>query len=145
MNLIPAIDIKDGQCVRLLKGNFNDVTTYPKDPTSVANRFSQLQVKHLHVVDLDGARSGNSQNSATVAAILASSSLDIQVGGGIRHRDNVAHWIDHGVARCVVGSAALSADGEFTHWIREFGPDRLVLALDVGIIGDDEPVLMTHG
>ncbi|MGB5330917.1 MAG: 1-(5-phosphoribosyl)-5-[(5-phosphoribosylamino)methylideneamino]imidazole-4-carboxamide isomerase [Woeseiaceae bacterium] len=145
MRLIPAIDLKGGKCVRLLKGDFDKTTEYSNDPVAVARRFSTLDVQDLHIVDLDGARSGEQQNRAIVQAIAIETGLDIQLGGGIRDRSIVAEWLESGVSRCVIGSMAITEVDTVTGWLREFGPDRLVLALDVNLRDDGTPMLTTHG
>ena len=145
MRLIPAIDLKGGKCVRLLRGDFDKTTEYSNDPVAVARRFSMLDVQDLHIVDLDGARSGEQQNRAIVQAIAAETELDIQLGGGIRDRASVAEWLQSGVSRCVIGSMAITAVAAVTDWLREFGPDQLVLALDVHLRDDGTPMLTTHG
>jgi len=145
MRLIPAIDLKGGKCVRLLKGDFDKTTEYSNDPVAVARRFSTLDVQDLHIVDLDGARSGEQQNRAIVQAIAIETGLDIQLGGGIRDRSIVVEWLESGVSRCVIGSMAITEVDTVTGWLREFGPDRLVLALDVNLRDDGTPMLTTHG
>ena len=145
MKVIPAIDLKDGKCVRLYKGDFDKTTEYSNDPVEVAQRFSLLDVENLHVVDLDGARSGEQQNRSIVRAIAAETGLEIQLGGGIRDRSTVEHWLQNGVSRCVIGSMAVTKVAKIGDWLREFGPDRIVLALDVKIGSDGMPILTTHG
>jgi len=145
MRIIPAIDLKGGKCVRLLQGDFDKTTEYSNDPVAAARRFSALDVQDLHIVDLDGARSGEQQNRAIVHAIAAETGLDVQLGGGIRDRSTVADWLDSGVSRCVIGSMAVTDVATVTDWLREFGPDRLVLALDVNLRDDGTPMLTTHG
>lgn len=145
MRLIPAIDLKGGKCVRLLKGDFDKTTEYSDDPVAVARRFSALDVQDLHIVDLDGARSGEQQNRAIVQAVAAETGLDIQLGGGIRDRARVAEWLESDVSRCVIGSMAITEVALVTDWLQEFGPDRLVLALDVNLRDDGTPMLTTHG
>ena len=145
MRIIPAIDLKDGKCVRLFKGDFEKTTEYSNDPVEVGRRFSALDVHDLHVVDLDGARSGKQSNHAIVQTIAAETGLDIQLGGGIRDRSTVANWLDIGVQRCVIGSLAVTQIPTVIEWLAEFGSDRLVLALDVNVIDDGTPMLATHG
>ncbi len=145
MKIIPAIDLKDGKCVRLFKGQFDKTTEYSNDPLAMARRFSALDVSDLHIVDLDGARSGRQQNRAIVAAIAAETGLDVQLGGGIRSRDAVLDWLANGVARCVIGSMAITDTATVAEWFSEVGPERLVLALDVRIHNDGSPRLTTHG
>ena len=145
MRIIPAIDLKDGKCVRLYQGDFDKSTEYSNDPAEVARRFSTLDVHDLHIVDLDGARSGQQRNRSIVKAIAAETGLQIQLGGGIRDRSTVAYWLESGVSRCVVGSMAITEVATVREWLSEFGADRIVLALDVNIREDGMPTLTTHG
>ncbi len=145
MRIIPAIDLKDGKCVRLFKGDFDKTTEYSNDPVEVSRRFSSLDVRDLHIVDLDGARSGEQQNRSIVHAIAAETGLDIQLGGGIRDRSTAASWLNSGVRRCVIGSMAISDVVTVRAWISEFDAARIVLALDVNIGNDGTPMLTTHG
>ena len=145
MRIIPAIDLKDGSCVRLFKGDFEQTTEYSKDPAAIGRLFSSLAVQDLHIVDLDGARSGTQQNDVIVAEIARESGLEVQLGGGIRSREIVAHWLANGVSRCVVGSVAINEPGRVKEWIAEFGGDAIVLALDVRIDDAGTPFLTTHG
>lgn len=145
MRIIPAVDLKNGQCVRLYKGDFSKSTLYSTDPVSIARQLSALDVADLHVVDLDGARSGRQANHDAVAAIAEQSDLNVQVGGGIRTRDDVAAWLASGVKRCVVGSVAINEPQVVNEWIAEFGPDSIVLALDVHTNDLDVPMLMSQG
>jgi len=145
MRIIPAIDLKDGKCVRLFKGDFEKTTEYSSDPVAVGRRFSSLDVQDLHIVDLDGARFGNQANQAVVQGIAAETGLEIQLGGGIRDRSSVADWLNKGVQRCVIGSMAITQIPTVIEWLEEFGSDRLVLALDVNVRDDGMPMLSTHG
>ncbi len=145
MNVIPAIDIKDGKCVRLYQGDFDKSTEYSSDPTGIARQFASLAASDLHIVDLDGARSGTQHNREVVAAIASSSRLVVQVGGGIRDATTVAHWLDAGVDRCVIGSLAITEPDTVKAWLTRFGKQRIVLALDVKIDKRNEPIVTTHG
>ena len=145
MKIIPAIDLKDGKCVRLLQGDFEQTTEYSNDPAAVGRTFSALAVEDLHIVDLDGARSGSQMNASLVADIARETGLTVQLGGGIRTRDDVARWLEGGVSRCVVGSVAINEPDEVIGWIGEFGAASIVLALDVRIDADGVPRLTTHG
>lgn len=144
MRVIPAIDLKGGKCVRLYKGDFDQVTEYNDDPGAVAREYELLNVADLHIVDLDGARSGTQDNAAVVKRLCAGTGLDVQLGGGIRNRDNVQYWLDNGVTRCVVGSFALAEPGDFVELLRDLGPQKLVLALDINR-ENGVPVVATHG
>ncbi len=145
MRVIPAIDLKDGQCVRLFQGDFDQVTTYSNDPLEIARRFAGLDVRDLHVVDLDGARTGTQQNTELVRGIAAATPFSIQLGGGIRDADTLRHWLENGVDRCVIGSIAVTDQALVLGWLSEFGPDRIVVALDVVADGDGEFRATTHG
>ena len=107
MILFPAIDLKGGQCVRLLKGDMRAVTVFNDDPAAQARLFAAQGFAWLHVVDLDGAVQGKAVNGAAVAAILAAVKLPVQLGGGIRDRATIDAWLDKGVARVIVGTAAV--------------------------------------
>ncbi|MGB5165990.1 MAG: 1-(5-phosphoribosyl)-5-[(5-phosphoribosylamino)methylideneamino]imidazole-4-carboxamide isomerase [Woeseiaceae bacterium] len=145
MRIIPAIDLQDGKCVRLFQGDFDQTTEYSSNPAEIAARFSKLKVRDLHVVDLDGARSGTQHNRSSVEQIIALSHLDVQLGGGIRSRETVADWLSLGIARCVVGSTAIKQPHEVRDWFDEFGGDRIVLALDIKLAEDSTPMLTTDG
>ena len=145
MKIIPAIDLRDGRCVRLLKGDFDKETEYSSNPVEIGRQFSQLDVGDLHIVDLDGALTGTQRNRHIVAELVRESGLDVQVGGGIRSRDDVADWLDKGVSRCVVGSLAVQEPELVMSWLEEFGPDAIVIALDVRIEARERPMLTTQG
>ncbi|MDJ0814021.1 MAG: 1-(5-phosphoribosyl)-5-[(5-phosphoribosylamino)methylideneamino]imidazole-4-carboxamide isomerase [Woeseiaceae bacterium] len=145
MRVIPAIDLKGGQCVRLFQGDFEQVTVYSDDPGAVAEQYAELGTSDLHIVDLDGARSGNQDNRTIIARMASGSEFDIQLGGGIRDGETLESWFDSGVARCVVGSLSITEPDVVKSWLVRYGGDRLVLALDV-VIGDDAvPLVTTHG
>ena len=145
MNIIPAIDLQDGKCVRLLQGDFELTTEYSSDPAEIARQFADLAVTTLHLVDLDGARTGQQNNRAIVAAIAAESRLNLQLGGGIRDHATLAAWFDAGVQRCVVGSLAITDPDTVKAWLNKYGGERIVLALDVRHDAQREPVVTTHG
>jgi phosphoribosylformimino-5-aminoimidazole carboxamide ribotide isomerase len=146
MRLIPAIDLRGGKCVRLLQGRFDAETVYGDDPTLILARYRALGARYVHVVDLDGARDGSQGNRTAIAALAAAHpDVSIQVGGGIRTRDVAAALFELGVQRVVVGSVAVLQPGEVHDWMREFGPDRIVLAFDVRIDAGGTPRLATHG
>ena len=145
MKIIPAIDLKDGKCVRLLKGDLDKTTEYSANPAEIGTRFSALDVEDLHIVDLDGARTGTQQNHTIVSEIAQATGLTVQLGGGIRSREAVAAWLSNGVTRCVVGSVAIKAPETVTAWLKEFGTDAIVLALDVKLTEDGTPMLTTQG
>ncbi|MBV8092051.1 MAG: 1-(5-phosphoribosyl)-5-[(5-phosphoribosylamino)methylideneamino]imidazole-4-carboxamide isomerase [Acetobacteraceae bacterium] len=107
LTLYPAIDLKDGACVRLEQGVMDRATVYSSDPAAQARAWQQAGFEWLHVVDLNGAFSGRLVNSGAVTAILAAVSIPVQLGGGIRDMKTIAHWLDAGVCRVILGSAAV--------------------------------------
>ncbi len=145
MQLIPAIDLRDGRCVRLLQGRFDAETVYSPDPIKVLEQFAALGASLVHVVDLDGARAGAQGNAEAIATLAASRRTALQVGGGIRSRDAVRRLMDAQVTRAVVGSTAVTQPEEVRAWLREFGPESIVLAFDVRIDAGGVPRLTTHG
>jgi phosphoribosylformimino-5-aminoimidazole carboxamide ribotide isomerase len=106
MNLYPAIDIKDGVCVRLLHGDFNALTKYNNDPGDQAQKFADAGCRWVHVVDLDGAVAGSAINIEAVKSVIKAG-LPVQLGGGIRSMDQIEAWIDAGISRVILGTAAL--------------------------------------
>ena len=144
MELIPAIDIRGGRCVRLLKGDFEQETRYQIDPVSLARRYAQLGAQWLHVVDLDGAAGGELVNVDLVQDISDVDGLRVQLGGGVRSRESLIQALEV-AERAVVGSLAVTQPQQVAEWLREFGPERLTLALDVRLDADGIPLLATHG
>jgi phosphoribosylformimino-5-aminoimidazole carboxamide ribotide isomerase len=142
---IPAIDLKDGRCVRLYQGRFDQVSEYAADPAELARRYLSLGVEWVHVVDLDGARDGAAGNREVIARMAASSNGRVQVGGGIRDRAGVDAVLALGVGRAVIGSAAAERPEEVRGWLEELGPERLVFAFDVRLGEDGTPWLRTRG
>jgi phosphoribosylformimino-5-aminoimidazole carboxamide ribotide isomerase len=145
MQLIPAIDLRGGRVVRLLQGRFDAETIYADDPMRVLDTYAGLGARLVHVVDLDGARAGSQGNAPAIAGLAAARRASLQVGGGVRDRATVTRLLDAGVARVVVGSAAVSRPEEVASWLREFGTDRIVLAFDVRLDDAETPRLATHG
>lgn len=129
MDLFPAIDLRGGQCVRLTQGDFDRETVYGDDPLAQARVFVDAGAPWIHVVDLDGARTGESANRAVIAAIAGSVSTPVQTGGGIRTDDDVEELLGAGVQRIVLGTAAL-ADPAWARAVASRHPDRVVLGLD---------------
>ncbi len=130
MILYPAIDLKDGRCVRLLQGDLARVTVFNEDPADQARRFSAQGFSWLHVVDLDGAVEGRSVNAAAVSAILNAVSIPVQLGGGIRSEADVARWIEAGVSRVVLGTAAVRDPALVRKAAADY-PEQVAVAIDV--------------
>ena len=129
MYLLPAIDILDGKAVRLAKGDYDRVTVYNEDPVEQAKVFEDAGAEWLHMVDLDGAKSGNADNIAVVEAILAATSLKVEVGGGIRSLAVIERLVNAGASRCVLGTA-LVRDPEFAAAAVERYGDMLAAGID---------------
>jgi phosphoribosylformimino-5-aminoimidazole carboxamide ribotide isomerase len=145
VRLIPAIDLQAGRCVRLLRGDFDAPTNYPADPKALLAAYRNVGAKWLHVVDLDGARHGNLDNRATITELAAQGAVKLQVGGGLRNTAALAQMLDAGVARVVIGSAAVSQVEQVFEWLKAFGVDRITLAFDVRIDASGTPRVATHG
>ena len=143
MELIPSIDLMGGQVVRLHRGRFDDAVFYSRDALELARTWSGLGARSLHVVDLDGARSGRRENADTIARVVANTTLDVQVGGGIRDDKSLEAVYESGVRRAVCGSALAEDPERAGRWVDRYGPDRLVAALDVR--ADSEPEVLTRG
>jgi phosphoribosylformimino-5-aminoimidazole carboxamide ribotide isomerase len=144
MDLIPAIDLRDGRCVRLFKGDFEQETRYAVDPIELAREYGALGARWLHVVDLDGAKRGEPVNLPLILRMQEAAGVAVQLGGGIRTRASLEQAL--GVAeRAVIGSLAVSDPDLVAAWLTELGPERLTLALDVRLAGDGTPLLATHG
>jgi phosphoribosylformimino-5-aminoimidazole carboxamide ribotide isomerase len=127
--LFPAIDLKGGQCVRLLRGEMSAATVYNEDPAAQARSFAAAGCRWLHVVDLDGAVAGKPANAAAVAAILAAAGVPLQLGGGIRDRATIERWLARGVARVVLGTAALR-DPALVKAACRAHPGKIVVGID---------------
>jgi phosphoribosylformimino-5-aminoimidazole carboxamide ribotide isomerase len=145
MRLIPAIDLRAGRCVRLLQGDFDAETRYSADPLVLLARYRDLGADWLHVVDLDGARDGNAGNRSVIVDLLAQGTPRLQVGGGLRTAAAVAQMLDLGVARVVIGSAAITQADQVRSWLEHFGSQRMVLAFDVRLDETGTPRVATHG
>jgi len=144
MDLIPAIDLKNGACVRLYQGRFDEVTEYPDDPEALAVRYAGLGAGWVHCVDLDGARDGSAGNLDIIRRLAARLPGQIQVGGGVRDRAAVDRLLTAGAGRVVIGSLAVEQADLVIEWLTELGAERLVLALDVSCAGI-EPMLVSRG
>ena len=129
MDVIPAIDLIDGECVRLIQGQYHRQITYEHDPVKQARQFLADGATRLHIVDLDGARVGKPINVEAVEAIIAAVDLKVEVGGGIRDEQSIGKMLDIGIQRVITGTAAVSKFDWFTEMARKF-PGKLALGLD---------------
>ena len=129
MILYPAIDLKDGQCVRLLRGEMTEATVFGDDPAAQARAFRDAGCRWLHLVDLDGAFAGAPRNAAAVEAILAAVDVPVQLGGGIRDMATLEAWLEKGVARAILGTAAVR-DPAFVRTAARTHPGRVAVGID---------------
>ncbi len=129
MILFPAIDLKDGQCVRLLRGDMGRATVFNDDPAAQARAFLAQGFEWLHLVDLNGAVEGEPVNGAAVEAVLKAIPIPVQLGGGIRDMETVAFWLQRGVKRVILGTAALEDPAFVRIACREF-PGQIVVSID---------------
>jgi phosphoribosylformimino-5-aminoimidazole carboxamide ribotide isomerase len=145
MRLIPALDLKDGHCVRLLRGDFDAETRYGSDPRALLSKYRSYGADWVHVVDLDGARDGNNVNREIIFELAAQTAVMLQVGGGLRDTLALSQMLNAGVARVVVGSAAVTRVDLVRTWLEDFGAERIVLAFDVRLDPVGTPRVAIHG
>jgi phosphoribosylformimino-5-aminoimidazole carboxamide ribotide isomerase len=145
MLLMPAIDLRDGRCVRLLRGDFAAETHYDVEPHELLERYQRLGATWLHLVDLDGAREGKPGNRSLVLELAGRHAMRLQVGGGIRNSATIDAFLHAGVGRVVIGSAAVNQPEQVRMWLRRFGAESITLALDVRIDSEGVPRCATHG
>lgn len=129
MIIFPAIDIQNGQCVRLTQGDYAQQTVYHKQPVEVAKAFEQEGAKFIHLVDLDGAKSGQTPNIQTIAAIAQAVNIPVQVGGGVRSIEKVQQLIKQGVQRVIIGTAAIQNPAFLQQAVEQFG-DQIAVSID---------------
>src|SRR6185503_11042137 len=144
MILIPSIDLRNGRCVRLLKGNFDAETRYDLEPHELLQRYRALGATWLHVVDLDGAKHGRLANRSVILRLASQKALHIQVGGGVRSKAVVDDLLRNGIDRVIVGSAAVEKPDEVRAWIEQYGAEKIGLAFDIRHV-DGIPRVLTRG
>lgn len=130
MRIIPAIDIIDGQCVRLSKGDYNTKKIYHTDPLEVAKSFEDHGIEHLHLVDLDGAKSRHIINHKTLENIATRTNLNVDFGGGLKTQKDLEIAFESGARQITGGSIAVKNPEEFTQWISKYGSERIILGAD---------------
>jgi phosphoribosylformimino-5-aminoimidazole carboxamide ribotide isomerase len=143
--LIPAIDLRDGRCVRLLKGDFAAETRYQYEPHELLQRYRGIGATWLHVVDLDGARDGQLANRSIIVRLASQTAVRIQVGGGVRSATTIDDLLRNGVARVVIGSLAVEQPEAVIGWLNQFGAARICLAFDIRNDEDGVPRVRTRG
>jgi phosphoribosylformimino-5-aminoimidazole carboxamide ribotide isomerase len=145
VELIPAIDLRGGRCVRLYKGDFAAETVYANEPATILEKYRQLGAARVHIVDLDGAKDGTQANLATIEDLAKRATMKLQVGGGLRTLERVKQLLERGVQRAVIGSIAINDPNTVLSWLDRVSADSLVLALDVRLDSARLPWLTTHG
>lgn len=130
MELIPAIDLRDGKCVRLYQGDYARETVYSDDPTEMAKRWADMGATRLHVVDLDGAKQGAPGNLKVIRAIVSSVDVPVQVGGGVRTRESAEQLVAVGVSRIMMGTAAVDDPGLIEDLVNSLGTDSIIVTVD---------------
>jgi phosphoribosylformimino-5-aminoimidazole carboxamide ribotide isomerase len=131
IELIPAIDIINGQCVRLTKGDYDQKKVYNDDPAAVAKEFEQLGFQRLHIVDLDGAKSKHIVNDAVLRSITTETKLIVDFGGGIKTEEDIEKAFEAGASMVTVGSIAVTKPALFIQWLDKYGADKMILGADV--------------
>jgi phosphoribosylformimino-5-aminoimidazole carboxamide ribotide isomerase len=129
MIILPAIDIKDGNCVRLFKGDYSTVSKVADDPYEVASGFVKAGAKWMHMIDLDGAKDGKRQNSELIIDVAKNTDIKVEVGGGIRNMDTIEYYLDHGIDRVILGSAAVKNQRFVIDAVNNFA-DKIVVGID---------------
>ncbi len=131
IELIPAIDLIDGKCVRLTLGDYSQKTVYHDDPVAIAQEFESQGIRRLHVVDLDGAKSHHIVNGDVLRAITENTHLVVDFGGGIKSDADIEQAFDQGASMVTIGSVAVKSPELFLSWLNRFGADRIILGADV--------------
>ena len=131
IELIPAIDLIDGKCVRLTKGDYNLKTIYNEDPVSQALEFQRLGFRRLHIVDLDGAKSKHIVNDGVLKAITQATDLIVDFGGGIKSEDDIEKAFKAGAHMVTIGSVAVTEPDMFMNWLGKYGSEKIILGADV--------------
>lgn len=131
MLVIPAIDLVDGRCVRLVRGEFHRQTVYSGDPVDQALKFQGAGLSRIHVVDLEGARFGEGRNRNSIRGILSRVQVTVQIGGGIREESDVSQLLDWGAGHLILGTSVLETPEKVERWISKWGPSPFIVSLDL--------------
>lgn len=131
MELIPAIDLIDGRCVRLTQGDYGQTKIYDAEPVDMARRYADCGVRRLHIVDLDGAKAKAPCNLRTLEKVVAATGLDVEWGGGIKDSVAMQQVVDAGASRVICGSVAVDNPELFAQWLQEYGASRVILGADI--------------
>jgi phosphoribosylformimino-5-aminoimidazole carboxamide ribotide isomerase len=143
--IIPAIDLIDGQVVRLYQGDYQQKTRYALSPVDVVHRYADAGATWLHIVDLSGAKDPDKRQLTLISEMVATKRMQFQAGGGIRSEADLMQLLDAGVDRVVIGSLAVKQPDLVKSWLKKYGADKIVLALDVNIDASGRKCIATHG
>lgn len=143
--IIPAIDLIDGTVVRLYQGRYDNTTQYDYSPIGLRDQYASAGSSWLHIVDLSGAKDATKRQLALLTELMTAAPLHIQVGGGVRSEQDVIDLLNAGAGRVVIGSLAIRQSDIVQSWVRKYGGDKIVLALDVAINEKGEKTLPSHG
>ncbi len=145
MVIYPAIDLRDGKCVRLYKGDFATTKIYNENPSQMLASFAAAGSQWVHMVDLDGAKAGKLLQVELISELVKGAQLNIEVGGGIRSTEDLEALFTAGVKRAVIGSVSVKEPQLVNEWLTTFGPEKIVLALDCSLDQKGTPMVRTHG
>jgi phosphoribosylformimino-5-aminoimidazole carboxamide ribotide isomerase len=145
MHIIPAIDLLDGDVVRLRHGDFDEAKHYAVTGLQLAGKYAAAGAKWLHVVDLAASRDGQSAQPELLLQLLAAATQSVQTGGGVRRSEDISKRLEHGADRVVIGTICVAQTPRFLHWLDEFGAERIVSALDVAFDAAGTPWPRIHG
>ena len=141
MIIYPAMDLRQGQCIRLYQGDYERETVYSLDPFHIANHFIEEGADWLHLIDLDGAKDSDKNQSELIFQLIKESGVKVQTGGGVRYKSQIKNLLEQGAARVIIGSMAVTHQQEVATWFTYFGSDKLVLALDVRLNENKQPMI----
>ena len=145
MIIYPAIDVRNGNCVRLFQGDFAEETCYSQNPIEVVKTYASEGATCVHVVDLEGAKQGYPVQQNLIIQMQRESHLNIQIGGGIRDKETIDLLLNEGISRVVLGSIAVNKPSIVKKWLKHYGSEKIALALDVRIDHAKDPILATQG
>ena len=143
--IIPAIDLIEGSVVRLYEGDYEQKTQYELDPIEVVNRYADQGAQWLHIVDLTGAKDTSRRQLDLIGRMVATGRMQFQAGGGIRSEEDLSQLLEIGVKRVVIGSLAVKEPALVKGWIKKYGSEAIVLALDINIDESGNKFIATHG
>lgn len=143
--IIPALDLIDGKVVRLYQGDYDQKTIYSDDPQSLYTIYNEQGAEWLHLVDLDGAKDINQRQLKVIQSLIKNTPAKVQIGGGVRTEEDVKGLLNAGAQRVVIGSTAVKEPEMVAHWMEKYGPEHIVLALDINIDSQGNKIVAVSG